>query len=266
VTSRRLYSAPVSESKRSPNQTENTRSLRCRCLISAVVGLLLALPARARACGVSAAGVASCSLEEHNEAVRPRWVVGLSGLYTATSLRFGDDVHAHQQRAATLAALAYLPTSSLALQAGLGVAFAGSLRLADGKYTFTPGPIASLGLDWRAFDDGLFFAQLTSLLSFSSARTRLDHQSSVAYSAFDLRLGGQFGVTIARVLRPYVLARAFGGPVFWRYRGEAVTGTDTHHYQIGMGLSARLARRINLFAEAVPLGEQAVIAGGAVAF
>jgi hypothetical protein len=234
--------------------------------ISGAVALALLLPAHARACGVSAAGVASCSLEEHNEAVRPHWAVGVSGLYTATALRFGDDVRAQQWRAATLAALAYLPTSSLVLQAGLGVSVAGSLRLADGEYTFSPGPIASLGADWRAFDDGRFFFVLTSALSFSSARTRFEHQRSIDYSAFDLRLGGQFGVTVARVVRPYVLARAFGGPVFWRYRDETVTGTDIHHYQLGAGLSVRLARRVDLFAEGVPLGEQAVVAGAALAF
>jgi len=36
----------------------------------------------ARACGVSASGVASCGLAEHDEAVRPRWVVAASALYT----------------------------------------------------------------------------------------------------------------------------------------------------------------------------------------
>jgi hypothetical protein len=78
------------------------------------------------------------------------------------------------------------------------------------------------------------------------------------YEAFDLRLGAQLGVELAHVFRPYVLARAFGGPVFWRHRAESVDGTDTHHYQFGVGGSVRLANTVSVLAEGVPLGERAV--------
>jgi hypothetical protein len=61
------------------------------------------------------------------------------------------------------------------------------------------------------------------------------------------------------------LARAFGGPVFWRYQGEAVTGTDTHHYQLGAGLALR-PKNLNAFVEGVPLGELALSLGGGLAF
>jgi hypothetical protein len=60
--------------------------------------------------------------------------------------------------------------------------------------------------------------------------------------------------------------RAFGGPVFWRYQGVAVTGTDTHHYQLGAGLALGLGERVGLFAEGIPLGEQALSAGVSVSF
>jgi hypothetical protein len=62
------------------------------------------------------------------------------------------------------------------------------------------------------------------------------------------------------------LARVFGGPVFWRYQGEAVTGSDTHHYQLGAGLALRLSKNFNAFVEGVPLGERALSLGGGVAF
>ena len=234
---------------------------RARLLFAAAVSSLWLLTPRAQACGVSASGVSSCSLAEHDEAVRPHWAVGVSGLYTVTRLRFTGALYADQVRYATLASLAYLPTPKWVLQAGAGVAWGGSLTLPDGKYELSPGPIGGLGVDYRAFDDGRYFALLTSGLSFTFARTRLGRESSIGYQAFDLRLGAELGVTLVRVLRPYVLARAFGGPVFWRHQGEAVDGTDTHHYQFGLGASVQVVKALSVFAEGVPLGERAASAG-----
>ncbi|HKO48522.1 MAG TPA: hypothetical protein VJV79_12410 [Polyangiaceae bacterium] len=233
----------------------------------AAASLSLLGTAPARACGVSATGVASCSLAEHDEAVRPRWAVAASGLYTSTRLRFSGGIHADQVRYATLATLAYLPTATLVVQVGVGAAFGGSLTLPDGEYLFSPGPVAALGADFRAFDDGRYFLLLTSGLSVASARTHAKneasegHETSQNYRAFDVRLGAQFGVELARGVRPYLAARVFGGPIFWRYQQEAVTGTDTRHYQLGAGLAVSLSKALNVFAEGIPLGEQAVAVG-----
>ncbi|HYQ01439.1 MAG TPA: hypothetical protein VER96_22355 [Polyangiaceae bacterium] len=237
------------------------RAVESGVLALAVLGVVLFGAVPARACGVSASGVASCSLAEHDEAVRPRWALGVSGLYTSTRLRFSDDLHADQVRFATLATLAYLPTSKLVLQLGAGAAFGGSLTLPDGGHQFTPGPTALIGADFRAFDDGRYFLLLTSGFSFTTARTHASGEASESYTAFDLRLGAQFGVELAGIVRPYALARVFGGPIFWRYHGEAVTGTDTHHYQLGAGLAVRVSKVLNVFAEGVPLGEQAIALG-----
>jgi len=231
--------------------------------LSAMAGLgLLSFAApRARACGVSASGVASCSLTEHNEALRSRWAVGVSGLYTSTRLRFSDGLYADQVRYAALATVAYLPLEKLVLQVGAGAAFGGSLTVPDGVHRFSPGPTLLLGADWSAFDDGRYFLLLTSSFSLATARTQASGEGSVGYQAFDLRLGAEFGIELARIFRPYAVARLFGGPVFWHYQGQAVTGTDTHHYQLGAGLALRVSKALNLFAEGVPLGEQAVAAG-----
>jgi len=231
----------------------------------AAVGLLLLRASSAPACGVSASGVASCSLTEHDEALRPHWAFGVSGLYTSTRLRFNEDLYAGQVRFATLATLAYLPTAKLVLQVGAGAAFGGSLTLPGGSYQFSPGPTALVGADYRAFDDGRYFLLLTSSLSLALARTHAAGEESVGYQAFDLRLGAQFGIELARRFRPYAVARIFGGPIFWHYEGQAVTGTDTHHYQLGAGLAVRATKALNLFAEGIPLGEQAVAVGVAVA-
>ena len=41
----------------------------------------------------------------------------------------------------------------------------------------------------------------------------------------------------------------------------SVDGTDTHHYQFGVGASVQLVKTLSLFVEGVPLGERAVSAG-----
>jgi hypothetical protein len=220
---------------------------------------------RARACGVSATGVASCSLAEHRDAAGPHFSVGVTGTYTDTALRFGTSLRATQTRAAALAVLAYLPTRSLALELGVGASFGGSLTLPDGKYEFLPGPSASLGVASRFLDAPSYFALLTTVASFSANHTERG-AARASYTAFDLRLGVEFGLNLLEVLHPYVLARAFGGPVYWTYAGESVTGTDVHHYQVGAGLAAALPGRLSLFVEGVPLGERAISGGLGFAF
>lgn len=239
-----------------------------RAPFPALAALLVAASSagRAGACGVSASGVASCSLAEHEEAARPHWAVGLSGVYSSTRLRFSNSLRADETRYGAVASLAYMPTSKLLLQVGAGAAFAGRLVVANQTYDFVPGPLASLGADYRVFDSGRVFVMLTSALAFSAARTRLGDAPTVGYQALDLRLGGELGVQLAQVFRPYALARVFGGPVFWRYQDQAVTGSDTHHYQLGAGLALRLSKNFNAFVEGVPLGERALALGGGVAF
>ncbi|MEO6601838.1 MAG: hypothetical protein ABIQ16_18310, partial [Polyangiaceae bacterium] len=158
-----------------------------------------------------ASGVASCSLAEHEEATRPHWAIGLSGSYTNTRLRFSGGVRGSEARYGTQASLAYLPTARLVLQAGVGLSAGGELVIEGERYEFLAGPLLALAADYRVFDAGPVFVLATSSLSFSATRTQLADAASVPYRAFDLRLDGQLGVEVARVLWPYVLARVFGG-------------------------------------------------------
>jgi len=238
-------------------------TVRSRSRTPALAAFCLAFlgwQAPARACGVSASGVASCSLAEHQEAERRRFGIGIAGVLTRTALRFSDSLRAEQTRAVVLGSVAYLPTRTLALEAGAGAAFAGALTTPGGRHDFSPGPAAVLGLAYRFLDAPLYFAHFTSQLSFVWSRTQHADEPSVPYSAYDIRIGAELGLNLVEILHPYVVARAFGGPVFWRYQGEAVTGTDLHHYQVGAGLSLGLGGRVSLVAEAIPLGEQALSA------
>jgi len=235
--------------------------------------LLLAMlaPRDARACGVSTAdGLSACSLSEHEEAERPRWRVGASGVYTSTAIKFAGAAGNPETRASLVASLAYQPTPRWTFQLAARATLGGKLETPTGQYDFAPGPTAAIGASWRVVTGTRPFVLLTSNLSFSTASTRPSAAGGAGpadtYSAFDLRIGGLVGTTLWHVLSPYAVTRVFGGPVYWKYQGTSVTGTDSHHYQVGAGLTVAFAGRANVFAEGIPLGERAFSGGAAFAF
>jgi hypothetical protein len=236
------------------------------------VTLLVATTARGHACGVSTAdGLSACSLSEHEEATRPRWHAGASGIYTSTSIKFSDSLRGDETRSSVVASLAYHPTARLSYQVAVGGSFGGRLVTPAGNQEFSPGVTGAVGASWRIVDQSRPFVILTGNLSFSATNTKLTDATgavgnSVGYQAFDLRVGVLVGTTIARTFSPYAVGRAFGGPIYWKYQGASVTGTDANHYQIGAGLTLVVARRLNLFAEGIPLGERSVATGAALAF
>jgi hypothetical protein len=245
----------------SPSQ----RWLSILCLGIGLFGLPIS---RAAACGVSGPdGAWSCSLAEHEEEERPRWHVGVAGVYTSTTLHFSHELHADQTRNALLATAAYAPTPRLTLAFSAGAGFAGHLQAPDGEHDFSPGPSAAAGVTYSVIQ-GRPFVAVSGVLSGAFARTQLHGatDSAANYSAFDLRVGVVAGTTLFEVFSPYVVARVFGGPVFWHYQGAAVTGTDASHFQVGAGFSLRMPAWFDLFFEGVPLGEQALSGGVAVIF
>jgi hypothetical protein len=191
--------------------------------------------------------------------------VGAVGLTTWTRLKF-DDLRADQRRNAVAATLAYAPTAKLSLQLSIGAAFAGELEAPNGTHEFNPGPTGSIGVVYTLISGSPFVA-LSGVLSASHATTQLRGRGpSVNYDAFDLRVGVIAGVTVLDVLSPYAVARAFGGPVLWRYEGESQTGTDAYHVQLGLGATLRPLDALAVFVEGVPLGERALSGGASVAF
>ncbi|MGH7269850.1 MAG: hypothetical protein ACREJ3_05410 [Polyangiaceae bacterium] len=226
-----------------------------------------ALATPAQACGAGAggaAGISSCSLAEHEEDARPKWRVGAGYTFTSTGLHFGNGLRVDEVRESSIIALDYAPSRRLTLEAGAGPFFGGSITSPTARDTLSPGVAAVLGGSWRLIDaDGAIpFVLLTAQLSYVSSSA----PAGVGYNAFDLRFGSLVGWTIGHVLTPYVVGRAFGGPVYWRVLGTAIVGTDDHHWQVGAGVSLPLSRRFDLFAEGVPLGEQAVTAGAGFSF
>ncbi len=244
--------------------------MRCAPLLAVTATVLLA-PRAVHACGSSGPdGVSACSLAEYEEAQRPRWRVGASAVYTSTVLTFGS-FEAGETRYAGLAEVSYAPTARLSFTGGLGVAVGGRLLAPDGPHDFGPGTLVSLGGAYRFLEGatplGRGFVVGSALVSFTGASTQVGNTGpDTAYDALDFRAGVAAGFTWLRALSAYAVVRAFGGPVFWRYQGSFELGTDTHHYQVGGGLAVLVLRRVDLFAEGVPLGEQALSAGVSVAF
>jgi hypothetical protein len=239
-----------------------------RAALLLVMTLAASLASRsAFACGASAggaAGISGCSLEEHEEEARPKWRAGAAYSFTSTGLHFGGGPDVDEQRNVTLATLDWRPVRRVTLEAGAGAFVGGSITAAGVRYAMAPGFAGIAGASWRVLDPkgALPFLLLTSQLSFVTSST----PGSVFYDAFDLRLGAAVGWALWDVFTPYVVGRAFGGPVYWQYQGASVTGTDDNHWQVGAGFALVVARRVDVFAEGVPLGERGVAAGAGVSF
>jgi hypothetical protein len=231
----------------------------------------LAFHARdAAACGVTtggAAGLSGCSLSEHEEAARPKFRAGASYAFTSTSLRFDGSRRVDEIRHAAVASLEWRPTPTLTAVAGAGV-FGGVVETPTTRAGFAPGFVSVLGGSWRAIDasshgeGGGPFLLFTGQLSYATTTT----DGGYGYNAVDLRIGAIVGMTFAKMITPYVVERGFGGPIYWRLDGEAVRGTDVYHYQLGAGVSALVAKRLDLFVEGVPFGERGASAGAGFSF
>src|SRR5262245_5792375 len=78
---------------------------------------LIALARPARACGVSTVdGLSACSLQEHEEETRSRWLVGASGVYTSMAILFSGNLRSDETRGSVVASLVYQPSRRLTLQ------------------------------------------------------------------------------------------------------------------------------------------------------
>ena len=199
--------------------------------------------------------------------------------FTSTTILFGSGRRADLTRHAVFGE-AQIPLSKSGAVTGLigagGIA-GGELVHGAARDTIGPGFAGAVGIAGRVYDGKgwIPFLQLTATLSITHMGTRTDDQgtrtdgstsptgaSSERFTAADLRGGVIAGETFADVFTPYVTGRVFGGPIAWRYDGEAVTGTDLYKYQVGGGLSLALfERRLDVFAEGIAFGERGVAAG-----
>jgi len=149
------------------------------------------------------------------------------------------------------------------VRAAIGAIVGGELDGDQMTHDLRPGVVAALGGSRRwTLGDGQWFVTGSATLSVAVSSTRVDGASSdVRFVAADLNIGAIAGRTFAARWSPYLLARAFGGPVFWSIADEDVTGTDTSHVQIGGGLSVTLPYRFGVSLDVSVLGEQSASLG-----
>ncbi len=212
--------------------------------------------------------------EECDGTPPPRWHASASGGGFDTTIKFtGNDSDVEREvdlrEATVFATLSWQRTPHYSLQLTLGGILDGSATPAGaGKGDVGGGGAVSLGWSWLALyeQEKRPFLQVAASLGVSSAGVVSDDGMRHQLTAGDLRVGVLVGKTFFERVTIFAAARGFAGPVFWHLGGEGVMGGDTHHYALGLGTVLRLPGRIDVFAEAMALGERSVSLGAGLAF
>jgi hypothetical protein len=199
-------------------------------------------------------------------------------------LTFISSEDALLERRAVSASFERRMSETWTLSLGAGAALPGFIEMGGERHAIGAGWLVAISSSWRLLDGRgrvPFFVLMSLTLAGSGVgteRTRPAAGSTLAalppggvdaeasMYAVDARLGLIAGKTLWDTLTPYAAVRLFGGPVFWRYRGEDVVGGDKRHVQLALGLSSTLPGGVDLFAEIAPFGERAANVGGGVAF
>jgi hypothetical protein len=191
--------------------------------------------------------------------------VGAGAGAIRTRIDFGDDRELDLEQQAITAFAGYTTEGGYSLRLSAGAIIGGELDggAALGRFDVRPGGMVGFaGSRQWAPGDGRWFVTGTASLSVALASTRpASGGASERFLAGDVRVGAIAGRTFADRWSPYLLARAFGGPVYWTVAGEDVSGGDTNHFQLGAGLSVTLPHRITASLDASAVGEQALSLG-----
>jgi len=203
---------------------------------------------------------------------RLRASAGVGG--TRTTLAFTGDRDVALDELSAVARLEVLVRPRLTLFGGVGSILGGTVHVEGETHHMSPGWLATAGLSWLALAETARrpFVLVSAVLGYAATHTTQEPQGDSAASSYtvgwragDGRIGVAAGKTFGPV-RPYAIGRVFGGPVSWQLGGQSITGTDRHHYQLGAGVAFSLPGHVDVDIEAVPLGEQAVVLGGGLAF
>lgn len=216
----------------------------------------------------------SCTGEHGADAAEaPKFRVAASTTWSATRLSFGgdDSFDADSRRRAVAASFEWRALDDLTVTAGAGAAIDGRLVVRGVRSDLGAGPLGTVGVAYRFLaGEGwvpFILGGATFAASTASTHTRFEdgRREDARLTALDFRGSVTVGEVFGDAFVPYVVARGFGGPIFWT-RGDAdVVGTDKFKYQFGGGLLAT-ARYFDAYFELVPLGERAAVFGGAVTF
>ncbi len=150
------------------------------------------------------------------------------------------------------------------MRAALGVVLGGSLEGEGRTFEIGAGIVGSIGVARQWAAPPWFFTGSVSIgVSRATTREEVAGASRESLIAGDARIGVTAGRTFG-AFSPYLLARAFGGPVLWSWDGDDTIGTDTHHFQLGAGASVSIGTRATILVDLAALGERAASLGVAV--
>jgi len=185
----------------------------------------------------------------------PGWRAAASYGWLASTLRFDGGVEADFTQHSALASISRRLGERVTLQLGAGAVVGGDIQAAGATERFRPGLALQAGVTWLPLDGraGPFLA-LTATLAATFASTEAAGGALTSYRALDAGLAAAVGWPLFGWLAPYLGGKVFGGPVDWRLGGVPVTGTDVHHWQLGLGAAALLPGGFDLQAEVSPLG------------
>lgn len=209
----------------------------------------------------------TCDGREHGEP--PRWHAAAAfGVVRTTLVLSGHHVEFAQHSLS--ASVERAVGDRFVLQIGGGAILGGTLTVGNTAHVVEPGWVLSAGFSYRLIDESRRrpFALFTYGFGLGGALThpRGDASRTTALTAVDLaRVGITTGKTFGAVT-PFAAARVFGGPVFWKIDGAAVTGGDRYHFQLATGVSVRPGAGFDAFAEWAFAGERRVSIGVGGAF
>jgi len=186
--------------------------------------------------------------------------VGAAAAATQTTLAFTGDRELEIVQYAVTATAGYIGASRWSVRGSLGTVLDGALDGEGRTHDIGPGIVgaASASKQWTS---GAWF--VTGSLGAGISRTTTletggSQQSLIAIDV--LRAGVMAGRTFG-VTSPYVMARGFGGPVFWTLDAMDITGTDTSKFQLGAGVSVTTASGLSLLLDVSALGERSASLG-----
>lgn len=177
-----------------------------------------------------------------------------------STLRFAGDRELDITQYAVSATASYVRASRWSIRASVGALIGGALEGEGRTHDLGPGMVAAVSVSRQWLVRGFF---VTGSLGVGVSRATTTEgggarRSLVAVDA--IRAGVMAGRTFG-IASPYVLARGFGGPVFWSLDAMDVRGTDTHKFQLGAGISIAASSGLSFLLDVAALGERSASLG-----
>jgi len=118
-------------------------------------------------------------------------------------------------------------------------------------------------LDFGARDEWFVAGELGAGMAIASSAERIggEELGNERVQGYDLRAGVLAGRRVADIVRPFVLARGYLGPMRWRIDGDEVGGTEDTYYQVGAGINVDVPLGFTVGVEGGFLGERRLAVG-----